>query len=85
VVAEEARLTTRLKRSITFDVSRNRSGSFPASPTNGSGACGFAKDVARQVEDRRLTLAERTHHLKALDRRVRRAWSNAPSASAHPR
>jgi hypothetical protein len=29
-------------------------------------------DVAREVEDRRLALVERTHHLKALDRRVGR-------------
>jgi len=32
----------------------------------------LANDVAREVEDRRLTLAQRTHHLKALDRRIGR-------------
>ena len=31
---------------------------------------GLAKGVACEVEDRRLTFAERTHRLKALDRRV---------------
>ena len=34
-------------------------------------AC-LANDVARGVEDRRLTLAERMHHFEALDRRVGR-------------
>jgi hypothetical protein len=29
-------------------------------------------DVLREVEDRRLTIAERTYYLKALDRRVGR-------------
>ena len=36
------------------------------------GVVRLATDVAHEVEDRRLTFAERTHHFEALDRRVGR-------------
>ena len=45
----------------------------------------LAKDVARQVEDRRLTLAERTHHLKALTWGATGQWFACSSSVVLPR
>ncbi len=39
----------------------------------------LANNVAREVENRRLTFAECTHHLKALDRRVGRLHRFEPA------